>query len=108
MVEKEPYIDSELTLNSLAEMLSISPHNLSEAINTQLDKSFFDFINFYRVERVKKDLLDPTNNHLKILAIAFDAGFNSKSSFNTIFKKHTNMTPGNTGKRKPVPTDIFF
>ena len=54
---------------------------------------FFDFINEYRLDEVKQALTDPAKQHLKILAIAFDAGFNSKTSFNTIFKKHTGMTP---------------
>ena len=93
MNEKKPYTDSNLTLTQLADMLSITPHNLSEILNTQLKQSFFDFINQYRVEEVKKALIDPTKQHLKVLAIAFEAGFNSKTSFNTIFKKHTKMTP---------------
>lgn len=93
MKSKEPYIKSELTLNQLAEMLDISPHNLSEVINTKLHQNFFDFINEYRLEKVKKDLADPQKQNLKVLAIAFEAGFNSKSSFNSLFKKHTNMTP---------------
>jgi AraC-like DNA-binding protein len=93
MEKQQPYTNSELTLNQLADMLSISSHNLSEIINTQLQQNFFDFVNGYRLEKVKKDLLDPAKSALTILAIAFDAGFNSKSSFNLIFKKQTNLTP---------------
>ena len=93
MQDEMPYTNSELTLNQLADMLSISPHNLSEVINTQREQNYFDFINQYRVEKVKRDLADPKKQHLTILAIAFDAGFNSKTSFNTIFKKYTNLTP---------------
>ncbi|MCD4691790.1 MAG: helix-turn-helix domain-containing protein, partial [Calditrichales bacterium] len=93
MEQEKPYRNSELTLNQLAEIVSISPHNLSEVINTQLNQNFFDFVNQYRVEKVKKDLVDPEKQHLKILSLAFDAGFNSKTSFNTIFKKFTNLTP---------------
>ena len=93
MEKQQPYSNSELTLNQLAEMLSISSHNLSEIINTQLQQNFFDFVNAYRLEKVKKDLVDPAKRHLTLLAIAFDAGFNSKSSFNLIFKKQTNLTP---------------
>jgi len=99
METEKPYIDSELTLNQLAEMLSITPHNLSEIINTRLNQNFFDFINRYRVEEVKKDFGDPQKQHLKILSIALDAGFNSKSSFNIIFKKHTGQTPSEYRKR---------
>jgi YesN/AraC family two-component response regulator len=93
MEQEKPYINSDLTLTQLAEMLSISPHNLSEILNTQINQNFFDFVNQYRVEEVKKALTDPGNQHLTVLAIGFDAGFNSKTSFNTIFKKYTNMTP---------------
>lgn len=87
------YQNSDLTLAQLAERLQISSHNLSEVLNTQAGKNFFDFINHYRVEQVKKDLLDPAKRGYKLIAFAFDAGFNSKSSFNTIFKKYTGMTP---------------
>lgn len=87
------YQISDLTLAQLAERLQISSHNLSEVLNTQAGKNFFDFINHYRVEQVKKDLLDPAKRGYKLIALAFDAGFNSKSSFNTIFKKYTGMTP---------------
>lgn len=93
MKDEKPYTDSNLTLAQLAKILSISPHNLSEILNTQLNQSFFDFVNQYRVEEAKKDLTNPAKRHLKIMAIAFDAGFNSKTSFNTIFKKYTNLTP---------------
>jgi len=94
LMEKEtPYLDGDLTLSSLADRLSISPHNLSEVINTCLGQNFFDFVNRYRVEKAKQDLIDPAKQHLKILAVAYDAGFNSKSSFYAIFNKHTGMTP---------------
>ena len=99
MEEKKPYINPSLTLSQLAEMLDISPHNLSEVINTQLKKNFYDFVNGYRVEQVKKDLVDPSKQHLKILSVAFDAGFNSKASFNTIFKEQTSTTPSDFRKQ---------
>lgn len=93
MEEKAPYTNSNLTLNQLSEMLEISPHNLSEIINIKLQQNFFDFINHYRIEKVKRELIDPQKNHLTILGIAYNAGFNSKSSFNAIFRKHMHMTP---------------
>ena len=93
MEEKQPFKDSNLSLHQLAEMLEITPHNLSEVINTGLQMNFFDFVNQYRVDRVKKDILDNNKRHLTLLSIALDAGFNSKSSFNAIFKKHTGLTP---------------
>lgn len=93
MDEEKPYKESELTLNRLAEMTGISPHNLSEIINMRIKQNFFDFVNSYRVEEVKRALRDPEQQSLKILAIAMDAGFNSKGAFNTIFKKYTGITP---------------
>jgi AraC-like DNA-binding protein len=101
LMEKEkPYLDSELTLNKLAELISISPHHLSEVINKKLNQNFFDFVNKYRVEKIKQDLLDPKKQNLTMLAIALDAGFNSKSSFNMIFKKQTGMTPSEFRKKQ--------
>ena len=87
------YLNSDLTLRELAEKLSISPHNLSEILNTRLNQSFYDFINRYRVEEVKRRLADNDSDKYSLIAIAFDSGFNSKSSFNTIFKKQTGSTP---------------
>ncbi|MBX7152505.1 helix-turn-helix domain-containing protein [bacterium] len=93
MNDQKPYTNSEITLRDLAGFLNISEHNLSEVINTLLKKNFYDFINFYRVEDAKKRLLDPRFSEYTILAIAMEAGFNSKSSFNSLFKKFTGTTP---------------
>jgi AraC-like DNA-binding protein len=93
MDNEKLFRDSNLTLSKVAEKLSISTHNLSEVINKQIKMNFFDFVNAYRVQQVKKDLLDKEKENLTLIAIAFDAGFNSKSSFNAIFKKHTGKTP---------------
>ncbi len=91
--EKHVYRDSALTLPKLAEQLDVSPHNLSEVINTRVGMNFFDLVNGYRVREVQRRLEDPAGRQFTVLAIAFDAGFNSKTSFNTIFKKQTGMTP---------------
>jgi AraC-like DNA-binding protein len=82
-----------LTLAELALALSTTPHNLSEVINTRTGQNFYDFVNGYRVDEVKERLRDPNADHLTLLAIGLEAGFNSKSSFNAVFKKHTSMTP---------------
>ncbi len=103
MDEKKPYTDSSLTLTKLAAMLSISPHNLSEVINTQFGKNFYDFVNGYRIEQVKCDLSDPAKSNLKILSIAFDAGFNSKASFNSIFKASAGTTPSEYRRQAAGP-----
>lgn len=99
MVEKKVYQNNSLTLSQLAEMLSISTHNLSEIINTQSKKNFYDFVNTYRIEQVKTDLADRAKQHLKIISIAFDAGFNSKATFNTLFKEQCGQTPSEYRKQ---------
>ena len=93
MENKKPYIKNDLTLQSLASLLSISNHHLSQVINEKFNKNFFEFINSYRIEEAKVLLSDPQKNHLTMAAVAFEAGFNSVSSFNSVFKKITNMTP---------------
>lgn len=93
METEKPYVDGELTLPKLAERLSIPPPHLSQIINEHLQQNFFDFVNTYRVEEAKRRLLDPTKQHYSVLAIAEEVGFNSKSSFNAVFKKHVQMTP---------------
>jgi AraC-like DNA-binding protein len=98
MAEKRPYTDPELTLPGLAELLGVTAHNLSEVINTKVGQTFFDFVNKYRVENVAAGLRDPDKRNLKLLALAFDAGFNSKSSFNSIFKRFTGQTPSDFRK----------
>ena len=80
METDKPYQKNELTLNQLADIQNISPHHLSEVINTQLNLNFFDFVNQYRVEEVKENLANSDKANLTVLAIAYDAGFNSISS----------------------------
>lgn len=93
MERERPYRQSELTLSQLAELAGISPHNCSEVINAHMGKSFYDLVNEYRIRDVKQALSDPAQQRMKILAIAFEAGFNSKASFNTVFKQMTGETP---------------
>lgn len=93
MNKDKPYLDGELTLQKLAKAVAISPHHLSQTINEQLNQSFIDFVNAYRIEEAKRMLVDPARKHYSILAVSEEVGFNSKSAFNTAFKKHVNMTP---------------
>ncbi|MDR6923751.1 MULTISPECIES: AraC family transcriptional regulator [Chryseobacterium] len=92
MNKKKPYLNSELNLIKLSELLSVSTHQLSYVINTGFGKNFFQYVNEYRIEYAKK-LLKEADSKLSILGIAYEAGFNSKTSFNTTFKKLTNQTP---------------
>jgi len=91
--ENRYYEDPELSLSSLAKKLDIGPHELSRIINVALKKSFNDFINEYRVAEVIRRMQDPAYDHITLLGIAYDSGFNSKSTFNLIFKKITGKTP---------------
>lgn len=94
LIDRErPYLQSNLSLPDLARHLSISTHHISQVLNERVGKTFFDYINSCRVEEAKRLLKDPKMNHLSIAAIGFDAGFNSLSVFNSVFKKHTNITP---------------
>ena len=84
---------NDLSIDELASKLEIHPNYLSQAINEREKKNFYDFINQYRVEEFKKLASDPKNRHLTLLALAYECGFNSKSSFNRYFKKATGQTP---------------
>lgn len=91
MIEVKPYLNNELRLQDLANMLDIPPHHLSQVINEQLHTTFFDYINHYRVEEAKRFIVAEPKSSL--LEIAFKAGFNNKTSFTNAFKKRTSQTP---------------
>jgi len=90
---KRYYQDPELSLVSLAEKLDLTTHELSRIINTALKKSFNDFINEYRVADVVQKMKDPAYDHITLLGIALESGFNSQSTFTRIFKQITGKTP---------------
>ena len=87
------YKDPELSLVSLAEKLGLTTHELSRIINTALKKSFNDFINEYRVAEVVRKMQDPAYDHITLLGLAFESGFNSQSTFTRIFKHMTGKSP---------------
>ena len=87
------YSDNNLTLTQLSEAASIPKHQISQAINSCYSGNFFDLINDYRVEAFKQMANQPDKKHLSLLGIAQEAGFNSKASFYSVFKKKTGMTP---------------
>lgn len=93
MSEKKPYIDENLTLQSLANQLTLSTHHLSMILNIHFSQNFYNFINSYRIDEVKQKLVNPNYNDYNILTVAFNSGFNSKSTFNSMFKKFTGMSP---------------
>jgi AraC-like DNA-binding protein len=93
MEKEKPYLNTELSLPELADTLEISRNQLSSVINKVHNKNFYEFVNQYRVNEVKRLMIDPVNKHLKLISLAYDAGFNSKASFYRIFKQLTQMTP---------------
>ena len=99
MQEEEPYLDSELNLIKLSELMQTSGHELSYVINNGFNENFFNFINSYRVQKAQELLKNPEYDKMTILWIGFESGFNSKTSFNTTFKKMTSYTPSEYRKR---------
>lgn len=93
MMAEKPYLNPSLTIQDIAATIQIPTRELSILINHELDQHFYDFVNSYRIEHAMEILKDTTKSKLTILEILYEVGFNSKSSFNTAFKKHTGYTP---------------
>jgi AraC-like DNA-binding protein len=93
MKTKKPYLNPLLSLKSLADEIGLSPYYLSQVINDCLNQNFYDFINSYRIKECKQLLIDSSQNNKTLLEILYHAGFNSKSVFNTFFRKYTGKTP---------------
>jgi AraC-like DNA-binding protein len=93
MQKEKVYLNCELRMQDIAVDLEIPAHILSYIINTNLNQNFFDFINQHRINEAKIRLNDVKYNNLTIVAIAYDCGFNSKATFNRLFKQYTNQTP---------------
>jgi AraC-like DNA-binding protein len=95
----KPYLEPELTLDDLASQLSVKSKALSQVINELLGQNFFEFINHYRIEEAKQLLTNPRDKKITVLEVMYEVGFNSKSSFNTLFKKQTGLTPSEFKKK---------
>ncbi len=93
METDKPYLDRDLSIQDLSVMTDIPRHHITQVLNEKHGKNFFTFINEYRVKEVISRFNDPANNNFTILAIAYDSGFNSKTTFNSIFKSQTGLTP---------------
>lgn len=106
MDKESPYLNPSLTLQQLSNALNIKTHHLSEILNDHINRSFYDFINLYRIEAIKKKIIDPKESHKKILSLAYEFGFNSKSSFNNAFKKQTGLTPSEFKKAHSKNTSL--
>ncbi len=90
---QKPYLDTDLSLRSLADQVDIHPNQLSWLLNEKLGKNFNEFVNHFRVENFKSLATDPKKSHITIMGLAYESGFNSKTVFNTYFKKETSLTP---------------
>lgn len=101
------YLEENLSLGDLSSRLKADPNLISFILNTHLKKNFYDFVNYYRIEEVKNRLQDPAYSHLTLLGIGLDAGFNSKTTFNRVFKQTTGFTPTEFARKNrgngPIP-----
>jgi len=98
MKDKKLYLQPDLTITQLANEMNCSKHHLSQVLNELLQKSYYDYINSLRIEEAMHLLIEPQYQQYKIASIAYDAGFNSLSTFNDVFKKHTGKTPSDYRK----------
>ena len=112
MDREEPFRDPDSSLADIAGALGVSTHDLSQVLNDVLKVNFHAFLNGRRIELVKDMMASAEHDHRNLLQLAFDAGFNSKTSFNRVFREHVGMTPsayrrrqfGRPGRSSPAAT----
>jgi AraC-like DNA-binding protein len=102
MISEKIFLNPEITLEDLSQKLSVSSRKLSQFLNEICRQNYFDFINSYRIEEAKRLIVESKDPKTTVLEIMYQAGFNSKSSFNTLFKKKTGLTPSEYKKRVTV------
>lgn len=105
MRERQPYLDPDLTIETLAKRTAVPRHHLTEVISVQHQKNFYFFINEFRIQAVKQALKDPARSGETLLEIAYASGFNSKSPFNTAFKQLTGLTPSQYRRQRQQATN---
>ena len=93
MSEEKPYLDLGLTLRGLGHTLNIPANQLSQLLNEGFNKNFAEYINSYRIKHFKSIVTDPSQRHMTLLSLAYESGFNSKTVFNTFFKRMEGKTP---------------
>jgi AraC-like DNA-binding protein len=101
MASERYYLESDLSLQTLADRVRMSPHHLSQVLNDKLGKNFYDYINAQRVAHAKRLLLE--RRTAAITDIAFDSGFNSKNSFYNAFKRHGGTSPSHYRNQHHAP-----
>ncbi len=99
MQQSKPYLDANLNIEVLARSIKIPKHYITLILNKKLEKNFHQFINHYRIRDAINQLQKNEKSQTTILEIAYASGFNSKSTFNTLFKKQTQMTPSEFRKK---------
>jgi AraC-like DNA-binding protein len=93
MINQKPYLNGNLTIQNISDYLNIPRQYISQVLNDKIGLSFSDYLSAFRIEEFKQKANDPAYKNFTILALAIESGFNSKTSFNTSFKKHTGITP---------------
>jgi TolB-like protein/AraC-like DNA-binding protein len=93
MQNEHQYLDTSLTLRTLADTINLHPNKLSWLLNERLEKNFNDYVNSYRLKDFQRKAIDPQYSHLTLLGLAYESGFTSKSVFNEFFRKNTGVTP---------------
>lgn len=93
ILEEKPYLNPHITLSELSEMMGIPANQLSQVLNAGFDQNFSEFINTFRIQHFKELIRIPEKQNFTILALAYESGFNSKTAFNTFFKRSEGMTP---------------
>jgi AraC-like DNA-binding protein len=101
MQKEKLYLHETLSLRTLGNRLQIDPNLVSYVLNNILDKSFYDYVNEFRIEEVKRKIDDPAYSHLKMVEIGYECGFNSKATFNRVFKKTMGKSPSEYKKALP-------
>lgn len=99
METKQPFTQSDFSIKIMATQLETPPYHISQLLSSRLQTKFYDFVNIYRVEKAKSLMHDPKFQHLSLLGLAYDCGFNSKSTFNRAFKKQVGCTPSQYKKQ---------
>ena len=103
MENKKPYLDSNIRLDNIAQMLDVSRHHASQIINEHFSMNFFDFINSYRIKEAERLLSSEETQHFSVTDIAFLSGFNNRISFYKAFKKIEGITPSEFREHNMVP-----
>lgn len=109
MKEQKPYINPDITIAKLSDELGVTPEYLSGILNGRLSMNFFDFINHHRIEEFKELCKNPKNQNFTLISLAYDCGFNSKATFNRVFKKNVGVTPSEyfQGVSKKLRPQVF-